>query len=178
MPDMNFDTGHFDWTVSALTVVAGTPTTGDQRNTYLDDSSPMVITEENATNPAYDLRFVFSKVRALATHPGEQLVIDFKGFNDGSGAGHKTKLQLWNYDTEVFDDVTADLSDLDDSETDNEVLQFVVEAKPYCSATRRAGLSDFDNTVILKVYHDDAGTGAHTLEIEKLSITFATPSFA
>lgn len=156
-------------TIFDVDVVTGTIDSGDRQSTYEDDSDVLVINEIN--NPTgFDVRFTWERVGGKIH--GEFMHIFIDGYYDGN-AGHNVKLFLWNYSTDTFDPVTGDAKDLPD-ETGQDSYEFIIEARPYVSATREKGLADFRHQVILQIKHTSAGSAAHDLNINRIAIDFRT----
>lgn len=134
----------------SLMIIAGTLGSGGVSDTYQNDCQRLVINETTGS-PCLELDFSFSDVPTSAN------TIMFNGYYDGNAA-HNVKVQMWNYATGVWDNLTADTTDIPSTSDDIDRDYTWSFGSDYISSTN----------ALVKINHVSNGADGYYLSIDQI----------
>ena len=137
----------------SITVNTGSISSGDIGDTQVDDDTYLIIAETTG-NPGFSFDLTFSGV-AIA-----ECKFVLHGYYQGNAA-HNVKLRIYNYNTTLWEDVTAATRDFATSATE---LLYMIDLP--------ADLTDYNNAgeVKLRIIHTSNGAVGHFFRIDKTEI--------
>ena len=149
-----------DWfTADLLTIGNGSIFSGELEDTYVEDGNYLVLKETNLT-PGSDYDFTFNDIPTSIT----EVTISLTGRYDGNPA-HNVKVQLWNYTTADWDNITGLTQDIPKTTIDVHYNWFVTFGTDYIS----------HGTIRFGVLHVSPGNPNNKLYIDHLHLN---PGFA
>jgi len=140
-----------DWRLSkSILLSSGTINSGTIVNTYTENNTYLIL-NEIAGNPGFDFRFDFNDV------PTSNIDICLAGYYQGNPA-HNVKIRAWNFNTSVFDDLTAATTDFP-SIVVKSSYKFTIQNANYVSGVGQA---------IIQIIHTSNGSAGHLFHIDHL----------
>jgi hypothetical protein len=136
--------------VSLLSNV-GSIASGALPTIFFEDDNFLVLNEVAASMPGFDYRFDFNDV------PTNNFDLCLVGYYSGNVA-HNKKIRAWNFNTFVFDDLTANADDLPTAGSKSN-YKFTIQNANYVSGVGQ---------VIIQIIHTSTGTAGHHLYIDHL----------
>jgi hypothetical protein len=143
---------------ATLTVNTGTLSSGTVASTYVDDGVNLVIAEVTG-NPGFSFDLTFTGMVVAGA------VFVLHGYYKGNPA-HNVKLQIYNYNTTVWDNVTGATNDFP-SNTVEQMYQFIL---PTMTNYVSSGSSK------LRIIHTSNGAANQFFYIDKCSIDIVSGS--
>jgi len=136
---------------------------GSFDNIHADDASLLILDEENDT-PGFS--YDFHWVDIPDSSASSAFILTFTGEYNGSD-DHNVKLQLFNYDTTSFVNVTANDQDLPNVSAQR-IFQFNLPTD--------TGNYIQNGDMELRILHETAGNNGHLLRIDEMFIEFGSSS--
>jgi hypothetical protein len=136
----------------SMTVNYGTLACGGVTNLYAADGNIMQVDEVPGSDPGFNIRLLFINV------PGGSKNIFVDGYYDGNPA-HNVKLQIYNYTTPGWEDVTGDVRDFP-SESSQQSYQFTM---PSPSSDYISG-----SQVGIRIRHTSTGSAGHYMYLDRV----------
>lgn len=141
-----------DWRYAkSLLPNVGSINAGILANTYVEDNNYLVLNEVAAANPGFDYRFDFNDV------PTNNIDACLAGYYQGNPA-HNVKIRAWNFNTSVFDDLTAAATDFPSAGSKSS-YKFTIQNADYVSGVGQ---------VIIQIIHTSIGSAGHLFHIDHL----------
>ena len=137
----------------SMSITYGTLACGGVSSLYSADGNIMQVNEPAGSDPGFNIQLGFINV------PGGSKDIFVVGYYDGNPA-HNVKLQIYNYTTPGWEDVTGDVRDFP-SAGSQQSYQFTMPS-PY---------SDYissDNEVLIRIRHTSTGSSGHYMYLDQV----------
>lgn len=136
----------------SMSISHGTLACGGVSSLYNADGNIMQVDESAGINPGFNIQLGFINV------PGGSKDIFVEGHYEGNPA-HNVKLQIYNYTTPGWEDVTGDVRDFP-SESSQQSYQFTMPS-PY---------SDYmsGNQVLIRIRHTSTGSAGHYMHLDQV----------
>lgn len=146
---------------SSLTVSYGSVAAGDVNSVDEYGDYDILQIAEAASTPGFSFYFTFTSMTSFTGS------ISLRGWYDGN-ISHTVKLQIYNFNTTVHDDITADTTDFPpETESHDYVFDLPADMTDYISGGQ----------IRLRLYHATTGNVVHTMYIDEFKIVEAGTSY-